>query len=90
MWYLVTEPNFDSKNTLNEFGFVDLFNGIGFFVYKKGGRFFMRAFQDLGVSQIDYDLIQADTDAIAYGGDPQKGCELFFKEREVQFIISVT
>lgn len=44
MWYLVTEPNFDSKNTLNEFGFVDLFNGIGLFVYKKGGRLFMRAF----------------------------------------------
>jgi len=50
MWYLVTEPKFESINTKNEFGFVDMFNGIGFFVYKKGGRLFMRAYQDLGVS----------------------------------------
>ena len=44
MWYLVTEPKFESINTKNEFGFVNMFNGIGFFVYKKGGRLFMRAF----------------------------------------------
>jgi hypothetical protein len=43
----------------------------------------MRAFQDLGVSKINYDVVQADSDAIAYGGDPQKGCELFFKDTEV-------
>ena len=50
LWYLVTEPKLESINTKNEFGFVNMFNGIGFFVYKKGGRLFMRAFQDLGVS----------------------------------------
>lgn len=50
MWYLVTEPNFNSKSTLNEFGFYDLFNGLGFFVYKKNGGLYVRAIQDLGVS----------------------------------------
>lgn len=44
MWYLVTEPKFDSKLSLNEFGFTDLFNGVGVFVYKKAGRLFLRAF----------------------------------------------
>lgn len=50
MWYLVTEPNFNSKSTLNEFGFYDLFNGLGFFVYKKNGGLYVRAIQDLGAS----------------------------------------
>jgi len=42
------------------------------------------------VSSISYDSIQADSDAIAYGGDPSKGCELFSKDEEVQFMIGVT
>lgn len=80
MWYLVTEPKLVGGQTLNEFGFTDIFNGIGVFVYKKQGRLFLRAFEDLGVSKFSYDYIQSDSDVIANGGDSSKGCELVFKD----------
>lgn len=49
MWYLVTEPKVQSKKVINEFGYRDLFNGVGIFVFVKDKKMYVTALQDLGV-----------------------------------------
>ena len=49
MWYLVTEPKVQNKKILNEFGFSDLFNGVGIFVFLNDKKMYVTALQDLGV-----------------------------------------
>jgi hypothetical protein len=71
LWYLVTEPRVPGGPDVKEFGYSQVFNGIGVFLYQKDDVLRIVAKQDLGVDRIEL----SDLDRKVYKRE-ETGCTI--------------
>jgi hypothetical protein len=70
----------------NEFGYQSMFNGVGVYVFAYDGLWYMTVYQDLGVTEITYDLIKTRVKQLKDGKGP--GCEM--KPLVGQFTVKIS
>jgi hypothetical protein len=57
VWYTVTDPRIPMRCESYEFGYNQVYNGIGVFVYQVEDKLRIVAQQDLGVERVDMRML---------------------------------
>jgi hypothetical protein len=64
-----------------------MFNGVGVYVFAYDGLWYMTVYQDLGVTEITYDLVKERVQQLKDGAGP--GCEMKPFQGQITVKISV-